>query len=203
MAWDVFSFIGTFAFAVSGAIIAMEERYDLFGVYILGIVTAFGGGALRNLLIGVPPTVLWEQGFLFKVAIISITIIFLFPKPLLNHWTRWGLYFDAIGLAAFAVQGAMFAVELELPISAAVVAACLTGAGGGIIRDILAGRKPLVFKRDIYAVWAAAGGFLVVIGLHQYDLLLYALFIAITALRILSVHYHWKLPVNYSVHKDI
>lgn len=203
MAWDVFSFIGTFAFAVSGAIIAMEEKYDLFGVYILGIVTAFGGGALRNVLIGVPPNVLWEQGFLFKVAIISITIIFLFPKPLLNHWTRWGIYFDAIGLAAFAVQGALFAVELELPTSAAVVAACLTGAGGGIIRDVLAGRKPLVFKRDIYAVWAAAGGFFVAIGLYQYDILLYVLFIVITTLRILSVHYHWKLPVNYSLYRKL
>lgn len=203
LAWDVFSFIGTFAFAVSGAIIAMEEKYDLFGVYILGIVTAFGGGALRNVLIGVPPNVLWEQGFLFKVAIISITIIFLFPKPLLNHWTRWGIYFDAIGLAAFAVQGALFAVELELPTSAAVVAACLTGAGGGIIRDVLAGRKPLVFKRDIYAVWAAAGGFFVAIGLYQYDILLYVLFIVITTLRILSVHYHWKLPVNHSLYRKL
>lgn len=201
MAWDVFSFIGTFAFAVSGAIIAMEERYDLFGVYILGIVTAFGGGALRNVLLGVPSTVLWEQGFLFKVALISITVIFIFPKPLLTHWIKWGLYFDAIGLAAFAVQGALFAVELDLPVSAAIVAACLTGAGGGIIRDVLAGRKPLVFKRDIYAVWAAAGGLFVAIGFYQYDILLYALFLTITVLRILSFHYHWKLPVNYSLHR--
>ena len=61
MAWDVFSFIGTFAFAISGAIIAMEEEYDLFGVYILGIVTAFGGGALRNLLIGLPSSALWPS----------------------------------------------------------------------------------------------------------------------------------------------
>ena len=68
MAWDVFSMIGTIAFAISGAIIAMEEKYDLFGVYILGVVTAFGGGALRNLLIGVPTAALWDQGLLFQVA---------------------------------------------------------------------------------------------------------------------------------------
>lgn len=196
LAWDVLSFIGTVAFAISGAIIAMEEKYDLFGVYILGIVTAFGGGALRNVLIGVPPTALWEQGFLFQVAIVSITIIFLFPNDLLNHWERWGNYFDAVGLSAFAIQGAMFAVELGLPISAVIVAAVLTGSGGGIIRDVLAGRRPLVFKREIYAVWAAFGGLLVGIGLFKYDLALYILLIIIAALRIFSLVFHWRLPVK-------
>lgn len=194
LAWEVFSFIGTFAFAISGAIIAMEEKYDLFGVYILGIVTAFGGGALRNVLIGVPPTTLWEQGFLFQVAMVCITIIFLFPNDLLTHWERWGNYFDAVGLSAFAIQGAMFAVELELPLSAVIVAAVLTGAGGGIIRDLLAGRRPLVFKREIYAVWAAGGGLLVGLGLFKFDLALYILLVVITTLRILSLIFHWRLP---------
>lgn len=67
MTWDVLSIIGTIAFAISGAIVAMEEEYDILGVYILGIVTAFGGGAIRNLLIGVPVSALWEQGVLFQV----------------------------------------------------------------------------------------------------------------------------------------
>lgn len=194
MAWEVFSFIGTFAFAISGAIIAMEEEYDLFGVYILGVVTAFGGGALRNLLIGMPSTALWDQGFLFQVAIISITIIFLFPKKLLTHWEKWGTYFDAVGLSAFAIQGAMFAVHLDLPLSAVVVAALLTGAGGGIIRDLLAGRRPLVFKREIYAVWAAGGGLLIGLGLFKGDIALYFLLVIITSLRILSLVFKWRLP---------
>ena len=67
MTWDVLSIIGTIAFAISGAFIAMEEEYDILGVYILGIVTAFGGGAIRNLLIGVPVSALWEQGLFFKL----------------------------------------------------------------------------------------------------------------------------------------
>lgn len=201
LAWDVFSFIGTVAFAISGAIIAMEEEYDLLGVYILGTVTAFGGGALRNLLIGLPPTALWSQGFLFQVAIISITIIFLFPNHLITHWERWGTYFDAVGLSAFAIQGAMFAVELELPISAVIVAAILTGSGGGIIRDLLAGRRPLVFKREIYAVWAAVGGLFVGLGLFNNDIALYLLLVVITSLRILSLIYHWTLPVKSIVNK--
>ena len=84
MAWDVFSFIGTAAFAISGAIVAMEEEYDIFGVYILGMVTAFGGGAVRNVLIGVPVSVLWDQQFLFFVASILITVIFFFSRYLLS-----------------------------------------------------------------------------------------------------------------------
>ena len=194
LAWDVFSFIGTFAFAISGAIVAMEEKYDLFGVYILGVVTAFGGGALRNLLIGLPSSALWDQEFLFQVAIISITVIFLFPNNLLIHWERWGTYFDAIGLSAFAIQGAMFAVKLELPLSAVIFAAVLTGAGGGVIRDLLAGRKPLVFKKEIYAVWAAIGGLLIGLEIFKGDIALYFLLVIIAGLRILSLIFHWRLP---------
>jgi len=80
MTWEVFSIIGTIAFAISGAIVAMEEEYDILGVYILGIVTAFGGGAVRNLLIGVPISALWDQGMLFQVALVAMTAVFLFPK---------------------------------------------------------------------------------------------------------------------------
>jgi len=111
MTWEVFSIIGTIAFAISGAIVAMEEEYDILGVYILGIVTAFGGGAVRNLLIGVPISALWDQGMLFQVALVAMTAVFLFPNNLLRHWRKWGNFFDAIGLAAFAIQGALYATN--------------------------------------------------------------------------------------------
>jgi uncharacterized membrane protein YeiH len=194
VAWDVFSFIGTAAFAISGAIVAMEEEYDIFGVYILGMVTAFGGGAARNVLIGLPVSVLWDQEFLFVVATILITVIFFFSRYLLSHWNRWGTYFDAIGLAAFAIQGAMLAISLNMSLYAVMVAAVLTGAGGGVIRDLLAGRRPLVFKRDIYAVWAAMAGLVVALGLFKSDLSLYALLVLTAGLRIFSHVFHWKLP---------
>src|SRR6478609_11687569 len=77
--FGVFSLIGTIAFAVSGAIVAMEEEYDILGVFVLGLVTAFGGGVIRNLLIGVPVTSLWSQGSLLKIALIAMTIAFLLP----------------------------------------------------------------------------------------------------------------------------
>ncbi|MET0786618.1 MAG: trimeric intracellular cation channel family protein [Paenisporosarcina sp.] len=194
MAWDVFSIIGTIAFAVSGAIVAMEEEYDLFGVYLLGIVTAFGGGAIRNLLIGVPVSALWEQEMMFQIALFAITAVFLFPNNLLKHWNRWGNFFDAIGLSAFAIQGALFAVQLGLPISATVVAAVLTGSGGGILRDVLAKRKPLVLRNEVYAVWAVITGLVIGLGIAKEDISLYILFVLTTTLRVVSYLYKWRLP---------
>ncbi len=199
MTWDVLSIIGTIAFAISGAIVAMEEEYDILGVYILGIVTAFGGGAIRNLLIGVPVTALWEQGFLFQIALFAMTIVFLFPNMLLKHWAKWGNFTDAIGLAAFAIQGALYAVEMNHPTSAVVVAAVLTGSGGGIIRDLLAGRKPLVLRDEIYAFWAIFVGLIIGFELVKQSYELYLLFICIVILRVLSYTFKWKLPIR-SIH---
>ncbi|MGZ0085346.1 trimeric intracellular cation channel family protein [Caldibacillus thermoamylovorans] len=194
MTWEILSIIGTIAFAISGAIVAMEEEYDLLGVYILGIVTAFGGGAVRNLLIGVPVSALWEQGSLFLVALVSMTIVYLFPKQMLPPWKRWGNFFDALGLSAFAIQGALYAAKMGHPLSAVIVAAVLTGSGGGIIRDVLAGRKPLVLHAEIYAVWAILAGIAVGLKWAESPVELYVLFIAVAALRILSYTYGWKLP---------
>ncbi|MGG3928347.1 trimeric intracellular cation channel family protein [Metabacillus fastidiosus] len=194
MTWDVLNVIGTIAFAISGAIVAMEEEYDILGVYILGAVTAFGGGAIRNLLIGVPITVLWEQELLFHIALFAMTVVFLFPKMLLKHWRTWGNFTDAIGLAAFAVQGALYAVEMGHPISAAVVAAVLTGSGGGIIRDLLAGRKPLVLRAEIYAFWAILAGLAIGYKFISTPFELYSLCVVIVILRVLSYTYKWSLP---------
>jgi uncharacterized membrane protein YeiH len=194
MTWEVLSIIGTIAFAISGAIVAMEEEYDILGVYILGIVTAFGGGAIRNLLIGVPVSALWEQGMLFHIALLAMTIVYLFPNKMLSHWKRWGNFFDAIGLSAFAIQGALYAVDMHHPLSAVIVAAVLTGSGGGIIRDLLAGRKPLVLRAEIYAVWTIVAGLAVGIELAKSSFELYVLFVLVAVLRILSYTYNWKLP---------
>ncbi|MDR6124086.1 trimeric intracellular cation channel family protein [Neobacillus drentensis] len=196
MTWEVLSMIGTIAFAISGAIVAMEEEYDILGVYILGIVTAFGGGAIRNLLIGVPVSALWEQGLFFQIALLSITAVFLFPSNLLRHWQKWGNFFDAIGLSAFAIQGAIYAAKMNHPLSAVIVAAVLTGIGGGIIRDLLAGRKPIVLRSEIYAVWAILAGLIIGLKLAVDSWELYTLFGLITILRVFSYTYDWKLPTR-------
>ncbi|MGD8190919.1 trimeric intracellular cation channel family protein [Brevibacillus ginsengisoli] len=196
MSWDTFNIIGTIAFAVSGATVAMEEEYDILGVYVLGLVTAFGGGVIRNLLIGIPVSSIWEQGMLLKIAIISMTIVFLLPNSWIRRWKRWESFFDAIGLSAFAIQGALYASEMQHPISAVMVAAMMTGIGGGIIRDILAGRKPIVLRDEIYAVWAMLAGLIIKMRWvdNQNHIQLYALFVVIILLRMISLHYHWKLP---------
>ncbi|EKN70618.1 hypothetical protein BABA_04224 [Neobacillus bataviensis LMG 21833] len=196
MTWEVLSMIGTIAFAVSGAIVAMEEEYDILGVYILGIVTAFGGGAIRNLLIGVPVSALWEQGLFFQIALLSITAVFLFPSNLLKHWQKWGNLFDAIGLSAFAIQGAMYAANMNHPLSAVIVAAVMTGIGGGIIRDLLAGRKPIVLRAEIYAVWAIFAGLIIGLKIATHPWEMYTLFALVTSLRVLSYTFDWKLPTR-------
>ena len=192
--FQLFTIIGIVAFAASGAMVAMEEQYDIFGVLVLGLVTAFGGGIIRNLLIGIPVTTLWNQGPMLMTAVISILILYLLPDPLLKHWRRGEAFFDAIGLSAFAIQGALYAVNANLPLSAVMAAAMLTGIGGGIVRDMLAGRKPLVLRDEIYASWALAAG--LVVGLFRPDQTweLIALFAIIIWLRMLSVHYRWRLP---------
>ncbi|BAB05428.1 trimeric intracellular cation channel family protein [Halalkalibacterium halodurans] len=201
MAWDVLNVIGTIAFALSGVIVAMEEDFDLMGVYILGFVTAFGGGAIRNLLIGVPVSALWEQGTLFTIAFIVMTIAFFLPNLWINHWLKFGLLFDAIGLAAFAIQGALFATSMDHPLSAVIVAAALTGAGGGIVRDMLARRKPLVLSKEIYIGWAMLAGAAIGLNIVSGPIGIGFLIILVVFLRMLSVHYNWCLPHRKIEHR--
>lgn len=197
--WDldifsVFSMVGTIAFAMSGAVVAMEEEYDILGVFVLGLVTAFGGGVIRNLLIGMPVTSLWSQGLFLKAAIIAVTVAFLLPISWISRWRRSEALFDAIGLSAFAIQGALHATNMNQPLSAVIVAAVLTGIGGGIIRDVLAGRKPLVLRDEIYAVWAMAAGLLIGLGWFKTTWQLLVLFSLVIVFRMLSVYFKWKLP---------
>jgi uncharacterized membrane protein YeiH len=203
MTWEVLSMIGTIAFAVSGAIVAMEEEYDILGVYILGMVTAFGGGAIRNLLIGVPISALWDQGIFFEIAILSMTAVLLFPTNLLKHWQKWGNFFDAIGLSAFAIQGALYASKMGHPVSAVIVAALMTGIGGGIIRDLLAKRKPIVLHSEIYAVWTILAGAIIGLKIAEKPIELYILFILVTVMRVLSYTFDWKLPIRSLSDKKI
>lgn len=197
MNWEVFeilSMCGAIAFAVSGAVVAMEEEYDILGVFVLGLATAFGGGIIRNLLIGVPVTTLWNQKPLLMAAIIAMAIVFVLPVSWIGQWRRAESFFDAVGLSAFAVQGALYATEQSHGLPAVVVAATLTGIGGGMIRDLLAGRKPLVLREEVYAVWAASAGLVIGLGWAKSDAELLILFAVVVICRMLSVRYRWRLP---------
>lgn len=197
MTWGILNIIGTIAFAISGATIAIEEEYDILGICFLGLITAFGGGAVRNLLIGIPIKTIWTQNHLFEIAFLIIIIVFLLPTTVMKYWNKVGTLFDAIGLAAFAIQGANYAVQNGAPIGAVILASTLTGAGGGLIRDILAGRKPMIFQSEVYAAWGILTGLIIGIdcvnGLFETMILL----IIIVLLRVLSVIFKWKLPKHF------
>ncbi len=178
---------------MSGAVIALKVNYDLLGVYVLGLITAFGGGAVRNLFIGIPITQLWQQNSLFIIAIITISLVFLLPSKAVVFLSRWSI-FDAIGLSAFAVQGAMYAQATDLPIFAVMFSAAITGAGGGIIRDVLAQEKPMVFRQDVYALWAMLAGFVIGMDWVTESYQFYLLFLVILICRSISHRYNWSLP---------
>ncbi len=192
-AWELLTFIGTVAFAMSGSMSAMEEEYDILGVYALGLVTAFGGGILRNLVIDAPTRSLWEQGDLLVTALVASSAVYFAPRLWANHVQKW-VFFDAVGLAAFAIQGALLAVRNGLPLPAVIIAALLTGCGGGVIRDILARRKPLVFREEVYGAWAMLGGLVVALGFGGDGWHSYVLFAGLLALRMWSVKKGWQLP---------
>lgn len=194
MTWEILNIIGTIAFAISGAIVAMEENYDILGIYFLGFTTAFGGGTIRNILIGLPIEQIWLQERLFIICFVAMTIILILPNMWIDYWNKWGIFFDAIGLAAFAIQGALFALQANASISAVLVAATLTGAGGGVLRDILAGRKPMIFQNEIYAIWATLAGLLVGLGYITGPVSTISLLIIIIILRMCSVYFKWTLP---------
>ncbi|HGM8963963.1 TPA: trimeric intracellular cation channel family protein [Streptococcus pyogenes] len=159
--WEILNIIGTIAFALSGAIVAMEEEFDILGIFILGFVTAFGGGAIRNTLIGLPIEALWGQKPEFTCAFFAMVLIMLFPKLIARGWVR---------------------------------AAVLTDAGGGVVRDILAGRKPSVLRSEIYAGWSILAAIVLHFKLADSTIECYALVVLLTTLRMIGNRKKWNLP---------
>lgn len=198
--------IGTVAFASSGAMVAVRKKLDLFGIIVLGVITAVGGGMLRDLMIGnIPPNMFRNPIYVFA-AFITVLILFLLfrrrPSLLGSHhlenYEKIMNFLDAIGLGAFTVTGIDTGVEAGygeyhfLIIFLGVI----TGIGGGILRDIMAGETPFVLKKHVYACASICGACLYVFLLHyihsDYAMLISALLVI--AIRILASHYRWNLP---------
>jgi uncharacterized membrane protein YeiH len=195
MEWDWLNIVGIVAFATSGAIVAMEEEYDILGVVFLGLATAFGGGVLRNVLLGQPVSALWTQEALLLTAVAATLVVFGLPKPWLTRWRPLEVIFDAFGLAAFSIQAAIVTTGLGFPLIAVMVAAFLTGTGGGIIRDVLAHRKPYVFQPGIvYGAWAMAASLAIYLGWPKQGWPIALLVVLVVALRLASFYGHWSLP---------
>ena len=151
-----FDLAGIFVFAISGALVAVRKQLDLFGVLVLACVTGLGGGFLRDVLIGVTPPVALADWRYLLVPVAAGLLTFVF-HPTLGKMEPYINVFDAFGLALFCVTGAAKSVEAGLsPIPAAVMG-MVTAIGGGMARDLLAGRVPVIFRGELYATPALAG----------------------------------------------
>jgi uncharacterized membrane protein YeiH len=192
----VLDLIGVFVFALAGATAAVRQRLDLFGVLVLSFATASAGGILRDLLIGaVPPAALVDWRYL-GAAMLAGLVTFIW-HPQIERMRNPVRVFDAAGLALFAVAGTQKALAFNLPPVMAALIGMLTGIGGGVMRDLLLSRVPVVFQSDIYALAALAGALVVVLGdwLQLPDMpAAVAGAVLCFSLRILSMWFNWHLP---------
>ena len=160
---QVLDLVGTFVFAVSGAMAAVNRRLDIFGVLVLSCVAGNFGGITRDLLIGaVPPAALVDERYLVVSVLAGIVVFFWYAG--VDKLRRPMLLFDAAGLALFAVAGAQRAISHDLSPVMAALLGMLTGIGGGMTRDVLLAEIPQELRSDLYAVAALAGASVVVIG---------------------------------------
>lgn len=192
--------IGIIAFAVSGGYAAVRAGMDWLGVVVLAVAVAVGGGTLRDLLLGIEP-VWWvrEPGHLLVAVVTSVVVIVVatrHPQSKPDSW-RIVLHADAIGLATFTVIGASIALDEGVTPWIAVMFGVITGTGGGIIRDVLVRRKPVVLVGEIYALAAVAGGALYVV-LRETALrggfATAAAVVLVLAIRAMTLRWHWRLP---------
>ena len=203
----VLEIVGTIAFAISGAMVAIERRLDLFGVLFLGVITAVGGGMIRDILIGsFPPAMFINMEYVLISCGVSIAVFFVAYFASDTYFNKAHLIdtfnniFDAIGLGAFSVTGTRIGISAGFSDNAfmCIFLGMLTGIGGGLLRDMMSISIPFVLRKRIYAVAAIAGACL-------YYLLYYfkaadtiAIFSAVSLtciIRILATKYEWNLPV--------
>ncbi|WP_242917167.1 trimeric intracellular cation channel family protein [Pontibacter liquoris] len=193
----VLEMAGTFAFAISGATAARKRNLDLFGICAIAFIVACGGGIIRDLCIGAtPPAGLTNWPYLVVALIATGLTVGLFSLVELLH--RPVLVFDAIGLSLFAVTGAEKALHYGHNGEVAILLGVTTAVGGGVLRDVLLTRVPVIMEKEIYASAALIGAIIVVLGNYlkwvSGDLAAIIALLVCFSLRILALHYHWNLP---------
>ena len=199
----ILELIGTVAFAVSGAVVAIRKRMDVFGVAILALTTAVGGGMIRDVLLGVTPPATFRDPVYALTAILVSLIVFI--KPVRHYLTgthkayqQTMLAMDSLGLGVFTAVGVSlaYAAQPETGMFLPVFTGVLSGVGGGVLRDVMAGDTPYIFIKHIYACASLAGALVCVllrgvIG-QAYAMICGAALVVI--IRILSATYRWNLP---------
>lgn len=192
----VLDLVGTFAFAISGGTLAVRKRFDLFGVLVLSFTAAVTGGIVRDVLIGATPPVALANWHYLAVSCVAGLAAF-YRGDAIERMQNPVQLFDAVGLGLFAVTGATKALEAGLAPGGAMLLGMVTGIGGGMARDILAMRIPVVLQSDLYAVAALAGAAVVVVGSLMdwpQPVLLVCGAVLVFFLRFMAVRHGWRLP---------
>ncbi len=199
-----FDFLGTVAFAISGALIGVNKKMDLFGIIVLACTTACGGGVIRDVVVGnIPPNMFRDPTYVGIATVVAVVVFILvyvhakMPQKLTPLYDKMLFWFDTLGLAAFTVDGVMVGVNCGYGdnLFLLVFLGFLTAVGGGTLRDMLAGRIPDIFIKHIYAVAAIAGGLAMTLTRGLGDKISMVLgFCLVITLRCLAAHYRWNLP---------
>ena len=189
-------FVGTMAFAISGVRLASAKRFDIFGAWIIGLATAIGGGTIRDLMLGVNP--FWMTNSIYFICCaMAVFWVSLFGKHLVRQ-SNTLFIFDTIGLALFNVIGIEKTLNMGFPYWTAVTMGCITGAAGGVLRDVFINEIPLIFRKEIYALACVSGGLGYILchklGMTPEINALLSILVVIL-IRLLAVKYHWCLPI--------
>lgn len=191
--------LGTIAFAMSGSFAAMQKRLDPFGVIIIAFITSVGGGTVRDLLLDVP--VFWMHDLRMCSIILITSIVSMIFKSLEKNFQVTLFIFDSFGLGLFTIIGVQKGLTAELHPLICIILGTITGCFGGIIRDILLNRIPLIFRKEIYATACIIGGavFLLLVKYATFTYTFVQVFtiLLIVAIRSLAVKYHWQMPKFY------
>lgn len=214
LTWFIFEILGTVAFAVSGAAVGLSKKMDVFGIAVLSVATAVGGGMIRDVMAGIVPPFALRSSMGIALSLMTAAIISMGAKKYFHPFRRKKMMrviyqmSDSLGLAAFAVTGALTAIESYpgykyiLP----VMLSLITAVGGGILRDLLAQRVPVVLYADIYAVAAVLGGVVICVlrPVTGVETASWAGFFSVLFLRICAVRFGWNLyrPGVYDKKKE-
>ena len=192
---SVIEFIGTFAFALSGIRLAASKHYDWLGVFVCGVAVAIGGGTIRDVMLGVRP--FWMLSPIYLICTLFAQLVVIACHRYLKRLDNTWFLFDTLGLALFNIAGIQKSLECGFSFWVAIIMGCITGAAGGVIRDVLLNEEPVIFRKEIYAMACVAGGLaywgLSYLGVSLYITVIVA-FCVVCAIRLLAVRYHISLP---------
>ena len=192
---QVIEFLGTFAFAISGIRHAAEKTFDWFGGYVCGIAVAIGGGTIRDVMLGTTPFWMTSPFYMLCTAL-ALVVVVVFSRWIERLKNAW-FVFDTLGLALFTIAGIQKSVAFGQPYWVAIIMGCITGAAGGVIRDIMLVREPVIFHKEIYAMASVTGGMASWLTIHLANSVELSAIISFTVtcvIRFLAVKYHLSLP---------